>query len=261
MKYISFALFGADPKYRRGMMENIRSSNNYFPGWHILIYCDAFNFDALNAASLPGHVECILQRRESTGVEGMTWRLLAVLRPDAEAVMFRDADSTWTHRERAAVAEWWSSTFDTHIIRDHPYHKSPIMGGLLAVRGPALLLLARLVNTRMQSHRLTQYGDDQVFLTHDFYPKARKSAMVHTNCVRFFLEYATPLSDDDSDQSFIGAYAFLKKDEQEEYEAIRRNTPPVTLIPEDLKRFTILRKFLKKLDGKKGIKYHCRWCI
>lgn len=261
MKYISFALFGSDQKYRRGMLNVIDSAPDYFPGWQLLIYCDAVNHAALTAENLPAYVECIRQKDISQGVEGMSWRFLAALRPDAEAVLFRDADSAFTHREKRAVEEWWASSCDTHIIRDHPYHRSPVMGGLLGVRGAAMRLLARTVEQKKSAHRLTEYGDDQVFLTSEFYPKVRRTALVHTNCVRYFPEYTTPLPDDQSGQSFIGAYAFLSAEEQAKYEGIRRSEPPVTLFPDDLKRIPLLRKVLKKLDGRSGLKHHCRWCL
>lgn len=259
-KLISFALFGEDPKYRTGMLANVRAASRFYPEWKLIIYCDRINYEALALEELGSSVECILQKEESQGVEGMSWRFLAVLRNDAEVVLFRDADSIFTVRETTAVIEWLASRRDTHIIRDHPYHRSPVMGGLLGVRGKALKLLARLVQERMRDHRLTEYGDDQVFLTKDFYSRIRSSAMVHTNCVRFFPEYTRPLPPDRPGEHFIGAYALLTADEQEKYEAIRRNEPPVTLIPDDLKKIPVLRKILKKLDGKNRLKHHCKWC-
>jgi len=154
------------------------------------------------------------------------------------------------------------SKYDTHIIRDHPYHVSPIMGGLLGVRGEARKLLAKLSKQRMQSHRLTEYGDDQIFLSQDLYTRVRKTAMVHTNSVRIFPEYTRPLLADVQGEHFIGAYAFLNEAEHEEYEAVRRSSPRKTLLPSRWKQTPILRYLYKKLDGKVGrIKYGCAWCL
>lgn len=260
-KLISFALFGPDPKYRTGMLANVRAAAEFYPGWKLIVYCDRLNHEALAQEALGPDVECILQKDESVGVEGMSWRFLAVLREDAEVVLFRDSDSIFTTRETTAVNEWLASSRDTHIIRDHPYHKSPVMGGLLGVRGKALRLLASLVQQRMLSHRLTEYGDDQVFLTKDLYPRVRRTALVHTNCVRFFPEYTQPLPPDQPGDHFIGAYAFLSDEEHEKYESIRRLEPPVTLMPSDWENRPLLRKLYKKHHGKKRIKHGCRWCI
>jgi len=260
-KLISFALFGEDPKYRTGMMANVRAASRFYPGWKLIIYCDKLNHDALVQQELGPGTECILQKAESQGVEGMSWRFLAALRDDADAVIFRDADSIFTPRETAAVTEWLASRKDTHIIRDHPYHRSPVMGGLFGVRGRARELLAELVRARMLSHRLTEYGDDQVFLTKDFYPKVIKTVMVHTNCVRFYPELTRPLPPDQPGDHFIGAYAFLTNEEHEEYEGIRRRTPPVTLLPESWQHQRILRKLYRKYHGIQRIKHGWRWCI
>jgi hypothetical protein len=262
MKIVSFALFGADPKYRRGMMANVRAAGTHYPGWRLLIYCDRINHDALMQEDLGPDTECILQKERSDGVEGMSWRFLAVLRPDADAVIFRDADSIFTHREQVVVNEWLASACDTHIIRDHPYHQSPVMGGLLGVRGPARQLLASLVQERMASHRLTEYGDDQVFLTRDFYPRARRTALVHTDCVRYFPEFTRPLPPDQAGDHFIGAYAFLTEAEHAEYEGIRRREPSVTLPPPEWARHPLLKKIHRKLkDGVQRITHGCRWCL
>lgn len=242
-------------------MANVRAASRFYPEWKLIVYCDRINHEKLTQEDLGPSVECILQKDESRGVEGMSWRLLAVLREDADVVIFRDADSIFTSRETTAVSEWLASRKDTHIIRDHPYHRSPVMGGLFGVRGRARELLAELVRARMASHRLTEYGDDQVFLSKDLYPRVRKTAMVHTNCVRFFPEFTRPLPPDQPGDHFIGAYAFLTEKEHEEYELIRRKEPPVTLLPDEWQRHRVLRKIYRKYNGIQRIKHGGRWCI
>lgn len=261
MKIISFALFGADAKYRRGMMDNIRAAPKAYPGWQLFIYCDRVNHEALMQEELGAHAKCILQQETSQGVEGMSWRFLAVLHPGAEAVLFRDADSIFTQREVSAVNEWIASDCTTHIIRDHPYHASPIMGGLLGVRGSSLALLANLLTQQLHDHRLTEYGDDQVFLSKDLYPRVLKTAMVHTNSVRYFPELTRPLPPDVPDEHFIGAYAYLTDAEHLEFESIRAQRPPVTFLPKSWEHHRLLKKVYQKLNGVQRIKYNCRWCL
>jgi hypothetical protein len=265
MNYIAFALFGDDPKYRRGMLENVRTASTFFPGWQLLIYCDRINHDALilemRQEGLGADVECILHKDRSEGVEGASWRFHAVLRPDADVVMLRDADSVFTHRERTAVNEWLSSKLDTHVIRDHPHHKSHVMAGLLGVRGEARKELARLVQKRMNLYRMTEYGSDQLLLNLDFYPKVVRKTLVHTNCVRYFPEYTRPLPPDRAGDHFIGAYAFQTKAELDTYEAIRRDESPVTLLPKHWSRVILLRKFYRKHPSVPRIKHGCRWCL
>lgn len=170
-KLISFALFGEDPKYRTGMLANVRAAPHFYPGWKLIIYCDRINHDALAQEALGDAVECVLQKDTSQGFEGANWRFLAALRAEADVILFRDADSIFSKREVDAVNEWLDSKKDTHIIRDHPYHRAPVMAGLFGVRGRSRAILAKLIRSRLLSRRLTEYGDDQAFLATDFYPK------------------------------------------------------------------------------------------
>ena len=41
----------------------------------------------------------------------------------------RDADSRLSLREKEAVEKWINSDKDFHIMRDHPHHYYPILGG------------------------------------------------------------------------------------------------------------------------------------
>lgn len=258
---ISFALFGSDPKYRRGMMQNIRVRDQVYPGWEMVIYCDRVNHHALAQEPLGNNVEVVLQQEHSQGVEGMSWRLLAALRPGVRALLFRDSDSVFTTREADAVNEWLGSRYDTHIIRDHPYHQSPVMGGTLGVKGKSLALLGALVRDRLHAHRRSEYGDDQVFLSGSFYCKVRKNALVHTDCVRYFPERTQPLPADRPGESFVGSYAFVTPEEQEKYEAIRKSERAVTLLPPHWHRKRILKNIFKYYRPVRRIRHGCRWCL
>jgi hypothetical protein len=46
-----------------------------------------------------------------------------------DVLMSRDSDSRIIPREEAAVREWLASDRIFHIMRDHPYHCIPILGG------------------------------------------------------------------------------------------------------------------------------------
>ena len=48
---------------------------------------------------------------------------------EADLVFFRDADSRMRERDRWCMAEFEKSDKSLHIIRDHFWHKSRIMGG------------------------------------------------------------------------------------------------------------------------------------
>jgi hypothetical protein len=258
---ICFSLFGSDPKYRRGMMHNVHALDRVYPGWGLVIYCDRINHEALMQESLGDKVDLVLQQEHSQSLEGISWRLLATLQPGVRALLFRDSDSLFTTREADAVNEWLESRYDTHIIRDHPYHYSPVMGGTLGVKGTALQFLGSLVRERLHTRRRTEYGDDQVFLSRDFYPKIRANALVHTNCLRYFPERTQPLPADRPGEMFVGAYAFLSPEEQARYEAIRKSAAALTLLPPHWQRHRLVKKIVKHCGPVRRIRHGCHWWL
>ena len=50
--------------------------------------------------------------------------------PEAEYVIFRDADSVVSHREAEAVAEWIESGRLFHTMRDSGSHTALILAGM-----------------------------------------------------------------------------------------------------------------------------------
>ena len=46
----------------------------------------------------------------------------------------RDLDSRFSKREAAAVGEWLQSSAAIHVMRDHPQHGAPLLGGLWGAR-------------------------------------------------------------------------------------------------------------------------------
>ncbi len=70
--------------------------------------------------------------------DGMFWRFLAADDQRADAAIFRDVDSRISEREAHAVQEWLASGRAFHIMRDHPRHWRPMMGGMWGVRPGAL---------------------------------------------------------------------------------------------------------------------------
>ena len=49
--------------------------------------------------------------------------------PQVDLFMSRDLDSVPTQREADAVEEWLRSGKTLHVMRDHPSHTFPMLGG------------------------------------------------------------------------------------------------------------------------------------
>ena len=73
---------------------------------------------------------------------GMFWRFLAADHL-SDIVLSRDTDSRLNKREKAAVDEWLNSDKDFHIMRDHPYHATEILGGMWGCRNGILHGIAK----------------------------------------------------------------------------------------------------------------------
>ena len=260
MKIVSFSLFGDAEKYRQGLLDNIDKSRKVFRDWQFVVHCDRRNFELLSALNLPSHVELICPQEISRGVEGMSWRFLPTTLRRGSTVIFRDTDSILTAREEKVVTEWLASRFQVHLMRDHPFHQSLIMGGMFGVRGDALRLLEKLSAQRAPNSRLTEYGDDQVFLSSQFYPLIQAHSLLHTDCVKFWGEYSLPMPPMGAGEQFIGAYAYLTPAEADEYEATRANTPPRTFLPASWKNKRVLKSIYKRHPYRLGITHRCRWC-
>jgi hypothetical protein len=259
MIVISFSVFGADSKYREGLVKNVTAATIVYPDWQLFVYCDRENHDVLRAVASE-RIKVICQKELSEGLEGALWRYLPALDPRVETVIFRDADSLVGAREAEAVDEWLSSPFQVHLIRDHPYHESPVMGGMFGVRGAAVQTLASLLGSALARRRLHLYGDDQAFLNEEFYPRLRHTALVHTDFLRYFFEHTRPLRPPADGEDFIGAYANLTRQEQEKYLIMRDQATPKTLPPPNWADIAIWRRVHHRVVFKR-IAHRCRWCV
>ncbi|XP_047739361.1 uncharacterized protein LOC125178792 isoform X2 [Hyalella azteca] len=60
--------------------------------------------------------------------------------PQVERFIVRDSDAQMSEREVAAVNEWMASGKAVHLMRDHPAHDAPVMGGMFGVYQPPDML-------------------------------------------------------------------------------------------------------------------------
>ena len=182
---ISFSLWGSDKAYINGLYANIIAASQYYPNFKVVVFvhCDTLNY--LKTLSMPG-VDCIFYPVSlKPSWSGMFWRMLPILWPHSQYVLVRDLDSRLTLRESLAVNEWIASGLPFHIMRDHPFHAAPIMGGMFGAdaRSPLVKLAFKGVkNLILQS----QYADeneywqvDQDYLATKVYPAICQHAFVH----------------------------------------------------------------------------------
>ena len=182
-KCIAFSLWGDNPKYTHGAIENSRLAPVIYPGWTCRFYVDIDTVPAGIIQMLRTNGCQVIEKRQGNW-NSMFWRFYAA--EDCDVMISRDCDSRLTVREKAAVDEWLNSDKDFHIMRDHPYHGARILGGMWGVRNGLLKNIGDLINSYFQSIRNGNYWQvDQVFLTQYVYPMVKDISCVHDEFFNF----------------------------------------------------------------------------
>jgi hypothetical protein len=173
-KIISFSLWGDNPKYTIGAIKNAELTPIIYPGWISRFYCgESVPTDIIKTLiSLP-NTEVVMMDVDGDWT-GMFWRFYAC--EDSDIMLSRDTDSRLSNREKLAVDEWLESNKDFHIMRDHPYHKTEILGGMWGCRNG---ILNDIESEIIKYNKGNFWQVDQNFLKEKIYPKILKNCFVH----------------------------------------------------------------------------------
>lgn len=208
-KIISFSLWGHNPIYTIGAIENAKLKRVFYPDWICRFYCDK---------SVPRN---IIDELISLGSEivfydpvedfiRLFWRFSPNSDNTVERFIVRDSDARLTLRESEAVKEWELSKLPYHILRDHPNHHRTIMGGMWgAISGKILELniwqdfLSRLDQYigkgSWEMHEGRKFFNvDQVFLDQIIWPIIRNKHIAHDEFYRPLgneLKFKIPMQD------------------------------------------------------------------
>ena len=131
--------------------------------------------EAINRLSALSHVE-VIPHLEPGDWRSMFWRFEDTADPHFEVVLCRDADSRLNLREKSAVVAWLETGSRFHVMRDHPHHNAPMLGGMWGARVPAMANLNSLI---AQWEPQDRWGTDQDFLTTVLAPVASKDWTEH----------------------------------------------------------------------------------
>lgn len=139
-----------------------------------------FGFDTIVRTKMN---EKVVIQNEMGDFSGTFWRFIPISDEDVDVAISRDCDSRLSIRERLAVDEWLNSDKLFHIMRDHPWHCTEILGGMWGVRAP--LLKKDMRNLVIQHNKGAYYQVDQDFLRSIIYPLVKDNSFVHDE----FFEY------------------------------------------------------------------------
>ena len=180
---IAYSLWGRQPTYLRGALDNLLAAPTLYPGWQVRIYLDD---------SVPADWQALLRelgadlRLQPAGQitrQKLCWRFHVANDPGVHRFLVRDIDSVLTARERAAVDAWIASGRSFHVMRDWWTHTDLMLAGMwggLAGRLPSIAeLLATYRPAAMETPNV-----DQWFLRDRVWPLLRDDCLVHDRCFR-----------------------------------------------------------------------------
>lgn len=184
-KIISFSLWGNDPKYCLGAIKNVELAKKIYPNWLCRFYCSIdVNSNYINSLKNHKNAEIVIIKEEGNW-NGMFWRFFSA--DSEDVVIIRDTDSRLNNREKSAVDEWLNSNYNFHIMRDHPWHQTEILGGMWGCRNGVLKGIRNIIDNYKKGNF---YQVDQNFLREHVYPLSANNSKIHDS---FFSNNPFPL--------------------------------------------------------------------
>ena len=253
-KVISYSLFGELESienktrgYFDGIENNLKIILKLYPGWTVRLYheydvgsstlaklckiaCKYSIFDLCNVKKIPffRNIENV------TKILPLNWRFFPTMDPQVTLFASRDLDSRICEREVLAVKEWLElSDRAIHVMRDHPRHDVPMLGGLWDTRLNSKTLREfwkevwkRILNDPLTYSARNKHGNDQVILDkYVWEPFGRYNSFQHDayNCEKFKGSIAWPTKRKQGPNNFVASvYANNKTLQERCPEACRR---------------------------------------
>ena len=185
-KVISFSLWGDNPKYTKGAIYNSELAIDIYPTWTCRFYCGkSVPNEVLDELQTKENVELVLMDEEGDWT-GMFWRFYAC--EDSDIMISRDTDSRLSLREKNSVDEWLNSDKNFHIMRDHPYHTTEILGGMWGCRNGILKGITKEIDLYIKGNF---WQVDQNFLREKIYPKIKNESFVHDSYLNYEINKKT----------------------------------------------------------------------
>ena len=199
-------MFGNDKRYTIPLLQNSKNITNLYPGWIMNVFHDkTVNKSYLSLLKKQGVITIDIEDSTSYNLPPKMWRFLPINNNNNDIVIFRDADSLLTIRERELVMEWVESDKLVHIIRDHPLHVAPILAGMFGMKKQSFNILGHLMKTIPTNIKQRPHDYDQVFLADYFYPLIRNIALINVSFFKYRGECITQIAPVKDGYNYIGA--------------------------------------------------------
>lgn len=177
----SFSIYGSISKYNVGAIENARFISQLGPNWSSIFYFDdSVPQETIRQLKKFGAITKHVEQDWHTN--GMFWRFRATRDFEFERILIRDVDSRISNRELRAVTSWIESGKTFHIMRDHPNHRTPMLGGMW---GATWKIKDYSHIWSIEEEYGNFVGEDQRFLRENLYALTKGDACIHDSFFRF----------------------------------------------------------------------------
>jgi hypothetical protein len=182
MNIISYSLWGTNPRYLKGAIENVKAAKIHYPDWTCRLYIDEtlpMEF-CKEMKKRYDNVEFYMVQNTVGSWYGLFTRFFVADDPNVDRYIIRDCDSRLSKREADAVQEWVKSGLPFHCMFDHPWHSGvPILGGMWGAIKGCLPDMNQLIHTWIGQNKIMQKGPDQFFLRDIIWPVVKDVCMIH----------------------------------------------------------------------------------
>lgn len=214
-KVITFSLWGDNPNYNVGAVENAKLASEFYPDFECWFYIHKESVPEQTIKNLKflKNTRIIFEKDISDKGKPMMWRFKAIDDPEVDIMMPRDTDTRILLREKLAVQEWLESGKVFHVMRDHPFHGAHHMripGGMFGTKKIAKIKSwTDLMSSYISPTGHKNYNYDQYFLKKYIYPKIKKNMIIHSSCTKLIGESIKPFPIPHSDTwQFVGEYVY-----------------------------------------------------
>lgn len=176
MNLITFSLFGDNPLYCVGAVENARLAKEIYPDWIARFYV-AEDVPEEYVSQLKEYDAEVFICRRNNSYDGLNWRFRPFLDDCVDFWISRDCDSRLSWRERRAVDEWMQSDKSAHLMRDCHNHGYSVMAGMFGINNK--LFHERYGKVDLDNPGSTHREDDQRVLHNIIWPVIRTDHLCH----------------------------------------------------------------------------------
>ena len=176
MRLITFSLFGDNPLYCEGAVENARLAKEIYPNWTARFYV-AEDTPEEYTWKLKDYDAEVYIRQRCNQYDGLNWRFIPLVDDTVECWISRDCDSRLSWRERRAVDEWLTTDKSVHLMRDCHNHGYSMMAGMFGVNNK--LFHSRYGKMDLDNPYQQNREDDQLILHTHIWPKIIHDHICH----------------------------------------------------------------------------------